>query len=81
MEEAAGILGLLQERGFSEMSSRFDPNTAIHINIICPKCGEIRDYEAESVTKLMNRIISELEVVPVEHRLDLYISCDKCSKA
>src|SRR3989337_144657 len=42
-------LGLLQELGFVDRSSRYDPNTAPHINVVCPKCGEIQDYEAESV--------------------------------
>lgn len=73
-------IGLLQELGFNNGSSRFDPNTALHINIICPKCRQIRDYEAASVTKLMNQIVTELDVEPVGHRLDLYIQCEKCGK-
>ncbi len=73
-------IGLLQELGFSDGSSRFDPNTAIHINIVCPKCRQIRDYESASVAKLMNQIVAELGVEPVGQRLDLYIKCEKCGK-
>jgi len=34
-------LGLVQELGFSDRSSRYDPNNSQHINVICPKCGKI----------------------------------------
>jgi len=73
-------LGLLQELGFSDGSSRYDPNTSPHINVICPKCGEISDYEAKSVRKLWSQVVDELGVKPIGQRLDIYRYCDKCSK-
>jgi Fur family peroxide stress response transcriptional regulator len=73
-------LGLLQELGFSDRSSRYDPNTSPHINVICPKCGKIYDYEAASVKKLWSQIVAEMSFTPLRQRLDVYIFCDKCSK-
>jgi Fur family peroxide stress response transcriptional regulator len=73
-------LGLLQELGFSDRSSRYDPNTSPHINIICPKCGKIYDYEAANVKKLWSQIVAEMSFTPLRQRLDIYIFCDKCSK-
>ena len=73
-------LGLLQELGFSDRSSRYDPNTSPHINIICPKCGEIYDYEAESIKKMWFQIVEEMGFKPLRQRLDIYKLCNTCSK-
>jgi Fur family peroxide stress response transcriptional regulator len=73
-------LGLLQELGFSDRNSRYDPNTSPHINIICPKCGKIYDYEAANVKKLWSQIVMEAGLTPLRQRLDLYALCDKCSQ-
>jgi Fur family peroxide stress response transcriptional regulator len=73
-------MGLLQELGFNDKSSRYDPNTTPHINVICLKCGEINDYEAKDVKKLWSQIIGELGFKPIGQRLDLYRYCDKCKR-
>jgi Fur family peroxide stress response transcriptional regulator len=74
-------LGLLQELGFSDRVSRYDPNTSPHINIVCPRCGEIYDYEADDIRTLWSQIVAGLEVNPVGQRLDIYRYCDKCEEA
>ncbi|HLE74553.1 MAG TPA: Fur family transcriptional regulator [Candidatus Bathyarchaeia archaeon] len=73
-------LGLLQELGFRDRSSRYDPNTSPHINIICPKCGKICDYEAKSVKKMWSQIVAEMGFKPLRQRLDVYNLCNACSK-
>ena len=73
-------LGLVQELGFSDRSSRYDPNTSPHINVICPKCGRVYDYEAASVKKLWSQMVAEMSFTPLRQRLDIYTLCDKCSK-
>jgi Fur family peroxide stress response transcriptional regulator len=35
-------IGLLQELKLSDQVSRYDPDTSLHINIICKNCGRIR---------------------------------------
>lgn len=71
-------IGLLQELGFSDRISRYDPNTSPHINIVCKKCGEIQDHKAESVKELWSKIIGELGFKPTGQRLDIYRYCEKC---
>lgn len=71
-------IGLLQELGFSDRVSRYDPDTSPHINIICRDCGKIQDYQAESTKRLWNQTIKELGFKPVGQRLDIYRCCDKC---
>lgn len=50
-------INMLQELGFNEGTSRYDPDTSPHINIICRNCGEIQDYQAESIKELWSKII------------------------
>ncbi len=71
-------LGLVQELGFSDRISRYEPNTSPHINVICQKCGEIRDYETKNVKTAWTKIIEELEFKPTGQRLDVYKHCNKC---
>ncbi len=73
-------IGLLQELGFSNCISRYDPNTSPHINIVCGKCGKIQDYRTESVGKLWTQIVEELGFQPIGQRIDIYRYCDRCAK-
>jgi len=74
-------IGLLQELGFGDGISRYDPDTSPHINIVCKKCGKIQDYEAESVRELWFQIIKDLKFEPVGQRLVVYRYCDQCQKS
>jgi Fur family peroxide stress response transcriptional regulator len=73
-------IGMLQELGFSDRISRYEPNTSPHINIICKKCGKIQDYEADSVRKLWTQVVRELGFKPIAQRLDIYRYCKQCWK-
>jgi len=73
-------IGLLQELGFSNSISRYDPDTSPHINIVCRKCGKIQDYKAESVRRLWTQIVGELGFEPIGQRIDIYRYCDQCAK-
>ncbi len=73
-------IGLVQEMGFSNCVSRFDPDTSPHINIICQKCGKVEDYKAESIDKLWAQIIKELRFKPIGQRIDIYTYCNKCTR-
>lgn len=71
---------LVQEIRFDNRTSRFDPNTSVHVNIICQKCGKISDFESDALQKHWSSIVSELEVKPIGQRLDVYVICDDCEK-
>jgi Fur family peroxide stress response transcriptional regulator len=73
-------LGLVQEMRFNVSSSRYDPNTSVHVNIICQNCSRIRDFESESIRDLWSRIVTEMNVEPLGQRLDVYVLCDECKK-
>jgi Fur family peroxide stress response transcriptional regulator len=71
-------MGLLQELGFSNGASRYDPNTSPHINIVCEACGKIQDYEAEGVRVLWSKTVRGLGFRPIGQRLDVYRYCNQC---
>jgi len=74
-------IGMLQELGFSNCVSRYDPDTSPHINIVCPKCGKIQDYKTESIKRLWSQITKELGFKPIGQRMDVYTYCDKCLRS
>jgi Fur family peroxide stress response transcriptional regulator len=71
-------MGLLQELGFPEGSIRYDPNTNLHINIVCSKCGKIYDHKTKNVKNLWAAVLSELDIEPKGQRIDIYYECDDC---
>ncbi|MGD9395114.1 MAG: Fur family transcriptional regulator [Candidatus Thorarchaeota archaeon] len=73
-------LDLIHEIRFEGRSSRFDPNTSVHVNIICQKCGKISDYQSDEIQSQWDRIVSEIKVRPVGQRLDAYVICEECEE-
>lgn len=74
-------IGMIQELGFSNGISRYDPNNMPHINVVCNKCGNINDYESENVRKLLLQLHTELKIKPIGQRLEIYTICDQCKKS
>jgi len=73
--------GLVQELGLSGRISRYERNTSPHINVVCQKCGEITDYEAETIKEMYQKIVEELGFKPTGQRLEIFRYCDKCRKS
>jgi Fur family peroxide stress response transcriptional regulator len=71
-------IGLIQELGFNEGSIRYDPDMDIHINMICTKCGKIRDYKPENIEAIWDNLISKLNIIPLGQRIDIYYECADC---
>jgi len=71
-------LGLIQELGFNEGSIRYDPDMEPHINLVCAKCGKIKDYKAQKIVKFWNDIVSDLGLKPIGQRIDIYYECEDC---
>ncbi|HUT80267.1 MAG TPA: Fur family transcriptional regulator [Candidatus Bathyarchaeia archaeon] len=73
-------LGLVTELSLYNSHSRFDPNQAIHINIICPNCNSIVDFESNSIDEFWQIIKSEIGNNIIGQRLDILKECDICLK-
>ena len=72
-------IGLIRELHINGNSSRYDPKMSVHINIVCPKCKSINDYESEQLKMNWKKIISELGGEITGQRIDVYRICDKCT--
>ena len=71
-------IGLVTELRFNGNSSRYDPKPSIHINIVCPKCMTIEDYESKKLDEKWKEIISEIEGEITGQRIDVYRMCENC---
>ena len=71
-------LGLISELSLDYSHSRFDPNQQVHINIICPNCNLISDYESSFVNEFWDNITSEIGGTITGQRFDLYKICKNC---
>lgn len=71
-------LGLIQEVGIEEGKIRIDPNKALHVNLICTKCGSITDYITENFAQHWLNIIKDLKIAPVGQLINIYYLCKKC---
>ncbi|HME56264.1 MAG TPA: Fur family transcriptional regulator [Candidatus Lokiarchaeia archaeon] len=71
-------LGLIQELSIDDGMSRYDPNTSIHVNLICHICGNVVDIKDEDLEKAWIQMIAKNRVTPEGQRLDLYYTCEDC---
>jgi Fur family peroxide stress response transcriptional regulator len=71
-------IGLVGELRFNGNHTRYDPKTTLHINIICPKCMKIHDYETNNLKTHWEKIISDINGEILGQRLDVYRLCEKC---
>jgi Fe2+ or Zn2+ uptake regulation protein len=70
-------VNMVQELAFSNIH-RYDPDTRIHVNLVCQKCGEIIDIENKTIEKEVDKISKRRRVSIKGHRFDLYGTCRKC---
>ena len=73
-------IGLVNELHFNDNHTRYDPKTSLHINVVCPECMSIYDFESELLSKNWKSIISEIKGKITGQRIDVYKLCLKCSK-
>ena len=68
----------------SKTPSRFEPRIQPHINIICPSCHQIQDYESEKFSTFWTEIASDIKSKfhhpPIRQGVDLFVYCDSCQK-
>jgi Fur family peroxide stress response transcriptional regulator len=73
-------LNLIQELPFFRQKTRFDPYTKPHINLVCSKCGKIKDLD-DPIAKLLVERISRMNNFKVNgQRIEIYGLCGECVK-
>ena len=71
---------MIQELAFNN-TNRYEPNTRVHINLVCLNCGAIIDIENKTLEAEVNKISKNRMFSITSHRFDVYGICRKCEKA
>jgi len=71
-------LGLIVELNFHNSHSHFDSNVNLHVNIVCPNCNKIIDYQSKLVDEFYKKLESEVGGKFIGQRFDIYKKCKEC---
>lgn len=71
-------LNLVQELPFFHRKIRFDPYTKPHVNLVCIKCGSIKDLKDPTAQSLVDKVASSTDFIVNGQRIDVYGICKKC---
>jgi len=81
-------LGLLEEAGLIRKVARANDREVYehdygypqHDHLICKKCGELIEFHNEEIAQIINRIATERGFRMSGHRLEVYGTCEDCSR-
>ncbi len=73
-------LRLVQELVFAQIETRFDSNVAPHINVVCLRCGKVRDIDDRATGEVVARAASRARFKVTGQRFDIYRICERCAK-
>jgi Fur family transcriptional regulator, peroxide stress response regulator len=71
---------LIQELSLPQGQTRYDSDTKPHINLICLKCGEIRDLEGTGILGIIARVSAAEKFSATGQRFDIYGICQGCNR-
>jgi len=73
-------LQLVQELAFPQGETRFDSNLIPHVNVVCLRCGSVRDINDRAVQDVVARVASRTRFAVTRQRFDMYGICEKCAR-
>jgi len=71
-------LGLIQELNFPQGETRFDSCMKPHINLVCVRCGYIKDIDDLTLSEIVARATATAKFTATGQRIDVYGICEKC---
>lgn len=73
--------GIALERQFGDGRTRYEhiPDDSHHDHCICVRCGKIMEFENQKIEHLQKEIADKLDFTVMNHKLELYGFCSKCS--
>jgi Fur family peroxide stress response transcriptional regulator len=71
--------GLIKELEFYDRDNRYDVNVEHHINLICRKCGKIKDFPGE-LPYSYTQVQQKTDFQPVSMRYEYYGYCKECRR-
>jgi Fur family peroxide stress response transcriptional regulator len=73
-------LDLVQELDFPQSQARFDSYMKPHINLVCLRCGNIKDLDDPTAREIVEKVAAATKFVATGQRLDIHGICQECSK-
>jgi Fur family peroxide stress response transcriptional regulator len=73
-------LDLIQELNFPQGQARFDSYMKPHINLVCLRCGNIRDLDDLTTREIVKRVAATTDFTATGQRIDIYGICEKCGR-
>ncbi len=74
--------GIARETQFGDGQTRYEHVTAgeHHDHLVCTRCGNIEEFENETIEKLQTEVAASRGFLIEKHRLELYGVCGNCRK-
>ena len=73
--------GVASQRHFGKGQSLFEAISGVHHDhIICTQCGEICEFENDSIERLQESVAKKLGYKLTSHKMELYGLCPRCRK-
>ncbi len=73
-------LELALKREFGGGRARFEQVThRHHDHLICTDCGSIVEFENDAIEKLQEKVCRKYRFQLIQHKMELYGCCEKCS--
>jgi Fur family peroxide stress response transcriptional regulator len=72
-------LNLVHDLSLKQGDTRFDPYVEPHLNLICERCGIIRDINDGRLKDMIERAVKQAKFSPSGQRFVIYGFCEKCS--
>ncbi len=75
-------LGMATQRKFADGETRYEPacEGAHHDHLICLDCGEIIEFEDQTLEALQKGIARRHRFKIFHHRMELYGQCEACNR-
>jgi Fur family peroxide stress response transcriptional regulator len=73
-------IGLVREMGFRDGSTRYDPDTDFHINLVCNKCGRIEDFDCISIEQIAPNLDRDAGFRVQSYNFEVRGLCSECRK-
>ena len=73
-------IGLVREMGAKEGSTRYDPDTDFHINLVCVRCGKVEDFDCISIEQIAPNIDRDTGFRVQSYNFEVKGLCSDCRK-
>jgi Fur family peroxide stress response transcriptional regulator len=74
-------IGLVREMGSRDGSTRYDPDTDFHINLVCTKCGKVEDFDCVSIDKIAPNLEDQAGFQAQSYNFEVRGLCSSCKNS